>query len=101
MWPRTGPIPTYGVLYLLGIIAHLLIAGRLARKFGLRRRVWIAANCLYFPEFHLTGNRLRNTMTTKLIDWGGNGKQRSVQWMANGQYGQWQTSNIPIAGEQT
>lgn len=47
MWPRIGSVPTYGILYILGFVAHLLIARRLASKFGLRRRVWIAASVCY------------------------------------------------------
>ncbi|UCE47667.1 MAG: prolipoprotein diacylglyceryl transferase, partial [Phycisphaerales bacterium] len=47
MWPRIGPVATYGVLYLLGIIAHFLISRRVARRLGLRRRVWIATSVCY------------------------------------------------------
>jgi len=47
MWPKIGPVATYGVLYLLGIVAHFLIGRRIARRLGLRRRVWIAAGVCY------------------------------------------------------
>ncbi|MHC4701267.1 MAG: prolipoprotein diacylglyceryl transferase [Planctomycetota bacterium] len=47
MCPRIGPVATYGILYLLGIIAHFLISRRAARRLGLRRRVWIAAGVCY------------------------------------------------------
>ena len=47
MYPRIGPVPTYGILYLLGIVAHFVIAHRAARRLGLRRRVWIAASVCY------------------------------------------------------
>lgn len=47
MWPRIGTVPTYGVLYFLGIVAHFLIGRRVARRLGLRRRVWIAAGVCY------------------------------------------------------
>ena len=47
MWPKIGPVSTYGVLYLLGIILHFLIGRRLARRLGLRRRVWIVAGLCY------------------------------------------------------
>ena len=47
MWPRIGPIPTYAILYQLGIIAHFLISRRLAHRLGLRRRVWIMASVCY------------------------------------------------------
>ncbi len=47
MWPRIGPVATYGILYLLGIIAHFLISRRAAHRLGLRRRVWIMAGVCY------------------------------------------------------
>ena len=47
MWPRIGPIPTYAILYQLGIIAHFLISRRIAHRLGLRRRVWIMASVCY------------------------------------------------------
>jgi phosphatidylglycerol:prolipoprotein diacylglycerol transferase len=47
MWPRIGPAATYGVLYLLGIVAHFLISRRAAHRLGLRRRVWITAGICY------------------------------------------------------
>jgi phosphatidylglycerol:prolipoprotein diacylglycerol transferase len=47
MWPKIGPVPTYGVLYLLGIVLHFLIGRRVARRLGLRRRVWIVAGVCY------------------------------------------------------
>lgn len=47
MWPRIGPIPTYGILYLVGIVLHFLLSRRLAKRDGLGRRVWIAAGMCY------------------------------------------------------
>jgi len=47
MWPRIGPIPTYGILYGIGILSHYLISYLLARRLGLRRRVWIAVSACY------------------------------------------------------
>ncbi|MHC4167520.1 MAG: prolipoprotein diacylglyceryl transferase [Planctomycetota bacterium] len=47
MWPRVGPVATYGVLYLLGIVVHFIISRRAAHRLGLRRRVWIAASVCY------------------------------------------------------
>ena len=47
MWPKIGPVPTYGILYLLGIVAHFIIGRRAAHRLGLRRRVWIAASVCY------------------------------------------------------
>ena len=48
MWPTIGPIPTYGILYLLGIIAHFLVSRHVAKRLGLTRRVWIAVSVCYF-----------------------------------------------------
>ena len=47
MLHRIGPVATYGVLYLVGIVLHFLIARRLARRLRLRRRVWIMASVCY------------------------------------------------------
>jgi len=47
MWPRMGPIPTYGIFYFGGIILFFPIAWRLARRRGLPRRVWISLGLCY------------------------------------------------------
>lgn len=47
MYPKIGPIMTYGLFYLAGIVLHFLIGWRLARRRGLRRRVWILAGLCY------------------------------------------------------
>jgi prolipoprotein diacylglyceryltransferase len=47
MWPRIGPIPTYAILYLLGITLHFVVGRRIARRTGLERRVWIAVSLCY------------------------------------------------------
>jgi len=47
MYPRIGPVSTYGILYLLGFVAHFLIGRRAAHRLGLRRRVWITAGVCY------------------------------------------------------
>lgn len=47
MWPRLGPIPTFGILYCVGILSHFLISCLLARRLGLRHRVWIAVSICY------------------------------------------------------
>ncbi|KPK84736.1 MAG: hypothetical protein AMJ81_04920 [Phycisphaerae bacterium SM23_33] len=48
MWPRIGPIPTYGVLYHLGIVVHFWVSRRVARRLGLKRRVWMLVSASYF-----------------------------------------------------
>ena len=47
MWPRIGPVLTFGVFYLTGIILYFVISWRIARQYGLKRRVWIAASVCY------------------------------------------------------
>ncbi|MBN1362087.1 MAG: prolipoprotein diacylglyceryl transferase [Sedimentisphaerales bacterium] len=47
MWPRIGPIHTYGIFYLTGIVLHFVIGRCLAKRFGLKRRVWIAFGVCY------------------------------------------------------
>jgi len=47
MWPRIGPIATYGTLYLLGIITHFIISHHFAKSLGLKRRVWIITSVCY------------------------------------------------------
>ncbi len=47
MWPRIGQLPTYGILYFAGIILHFVLSWRIAKRHGLRRRVWIATSACY------------------------------------------------------
>ncbi len=47
MWPRIGAIPTYGILYYLGIVVHFCVSRRVARRLGLERRVWIVVSTSY------------------------------------------------------
>lgn len=47
MWQRIGPIPTYGIFYFSGIILHFFIARWLAKRWGLKRRVWVAVGLCY------------------------------------------------------
>jgi phosphatidylglycerol:prolipoprotein diacylglycerol transferase len=53
MWPWIGPVPTFGVFYLAGIILHFVISWRIARRYGLKRRVWIAASVCYLAGMTL------------------------------------------------
>jgi len=47
MWPRIGAVPTYAILYGLGIVVHFFVSRRLARHLGLERRVWILVSIAY------------------------------------------------------
>lgn len=47
MWPRIGPMMTYGICYLIGFVLHFLVGRRAARHLGLKRRVWIATGVCY------------------------------------------------------
>ncbi len=47
MWPRIGPLPTFGVLYSISILSCFLIAFLIARRLRLRHRVWIFVGFCY------------------------------------------------------
>jgi len=47
MWPNIGPIPTYGILYLLGCVLHFIVSHRVADSLGLKRRIWITVSICY------------------------------------------------------
>jgi phosphatidylglycerol:prolipoprotein diacylglycerol transferase len=47
MWPRIGPIPTFSIFYVIGILSHYLISFLLAGRLGLRHRVWITVSVCY------------------------------------------------------
>ena len=47
MCPRIGPVPTYGVLHIVSILSHLLVCYLIARRLGLRHRVWIIVGICY------------------------------------------------------
>jgi phosphatidylglycerol:prolipoprotein diacylglycerol transferase len=47
MWPKIGPINTYGIFYFIGIFLHYQFCCLFAERLGLRRRVWIAVSVCY------------------------------------------------------
>ncbi|NQT03719.1 MAG: hypothetical protein HQ580_16945 [Planctomycetes bacterium] len=47
MYPRIGPVPTYSILYILSILSHFLICYFIAKRLGLRHRVWIVVGICY------------------------------------------------------
>jgi phosphatidylglycerol:prolipoprotein diacylglycerol transferase len=47
MWPRIGPVATYGLLYLVGIVLHFVLSWRIARRAKLPRRVWLTVSLCY------------------------------------------------------
>jgi phosphatidylglycerol:prolipoprotein diacylglycerol transferase len=47
MWPRIGPVLTYGILYIAGLISHFVVGYHIAKRLGLRHRVWIVAGICY------------------------------------------------------
>jgi phosphatidylglycerol:prolipoprotein diacylglycerol transferase len=47
MWPRIGPVATYGLLYLAGIVLHFVLSWRIARCCKLPRRVWLTVSFCY------------------------------------------------------
>ena len=47
MYPRIGPVPTYSIFYILSILSHFLICYFIAKRLGLRRRVWIVVGICF------------------------------------------------------
>ncbi len=47
MCPQIGSVPTYGVLYIVSILSHLLVCYLIASRLGLRHRVWIIVGICY------------------------------------------------------
>ena len=47
MWPQVGPLRTYGIVYLLSLVLHFVIAWRTAKALGLKRRIGIAVSLCY------------------------------------------------------
>jgi phosphatidylglycerol:prolipoprotein diacylglycerol transferase len=47
MWPRIGPVASYGLLYLLGVVLHFVLSWRIARRHKLPRRVWLTVSFCY------------------------------------------------------
>lgn len=47
MWPRVGPMTTYGICHLAGLVLYFLMARRAARRLELKRRIWIVAGVCY------------------------------------------------------
>lgn len=47
MWHEIGPIPVYGILYILGCFVHFVVSARLAPGMNLRRRTAAAVSALY------------------------------------------------------
>lgn len=47
MYPRIGPVPTYSILYILSILSHFFICYFIAKRLGLRRRIWIVVGICY------------------------------------------------------
>lgn len=47
MWPKVGPIYTYGLLYLAGIVCHFFMTGHLRKQLGVRRHIQVLASVLY------------------------------------------------------
>ncbi|MHC4242418.1 MAG: prolipoprotein diacylglyceryl transferase [Planctomycetota bacterium] len=47
MYPRIGPVPTYSIFYILSIVSHFLVCYFIAKRLGLRRRVWIVTGICY------------------------------------------------------
>jgi phosphatidylglycerol:prolipoprotein diacylglycerol transferase len=47
VWPKIGPIYTYGILYVAGIVTHFIVSDKISKWLGVRRRVWVAISICY------------------------------------------------------
>lgn len=46
MWPMFGPLPAYGLIYLVAFLSHYLVSWRIAKRSGLAWHVWITVGAL-------------------------------------------------------
>ena len=67
MWPAIGPIPTFGILYFIGIAVHFCVSWRVARRYGLERRVWITVSLCYLLSM-LVGAKLLYDIRHGVLD---------------------------------
>lgn len=58
IWPRIGPLATFGIFYLTGILLHFVCSWRIARRYGLKRRVWITVSTCYLLGMTVGANLL-------------------------------------------
>lgn len=84
MWPNIGPIKTYGVFYLAGIVLHFVIGWRIAGGLGLRRRVWIAAGICYLFGM-LVGAKMLFDLRHGVLDL--SALFRAEHWLQGGLWG--------------
>ena len=47
MWPKIGPLPTFGILYSISILSHFLVGYLIAMRLRLRHRVWLVVGICY------------------------------------------------------
>jgi phosphatidylglycerol:prolipoprotein diacylglycerol transferase len=84
MWPSIGPIKAYGMLYLLGIVLHFAIAWRMAKHFGLKRRVWITTSVCYMLGM-MAGAKLLFDLRHNMLDL--SALFRVEHWLQGGLWG--------------
>ena len=84
MWPTIGPIHTYGILYLLGVVLHFVLSWRLARRAGLRRRVWIVTSLCYLLGMTL-GAKVLFALLSDQVSLGD--LLRAETWLTGGLWG--------------
>lgn len=66
MWPRFGPIPTYGIFYFSGILCHFIIAYYLTKRYRLRHRVWITVSTCYMTGMTIGAKALFDLQHSQL-----------------------------------
>jgi phosphatidylglycerol:prolipoprotein diacylglycerol transferase len=84
MWPNIGPIKTYGVFYLTGIVLHFVLGWRIANRLGLKRRVWIAAGLCYLFGM-LVGAKMLFDLRHGVLDL--SALFRAEHWLRGGLWG--------------
>ena len=68
MWPRIGPLPSYGICYLIAFLLHYLVCWRIARRSALRWWVWLTVSVL-FSAGSILGARLLYDLSHSQFAW--------------------------------
>ncbi|MBM4028103.1 MAG: prolipoprotein diacylglyceryl transferase [Planctomycetes bacterium] len=84
MWPRTGPVVTYGLLYLIGIVLHFVLSWRIAKRHKLRRRVWLTVRVCYLLAMLVGAKLLYDARHHQLDLWA---LWQAERWLSSGLWG--------------
>ncbi len=84
MLPRIGPVVSYGVMYLIGIMLHFVLSWRIAKHHGLQRRVWLTVSLCYMFGM-LVGAKLLYDVRHNQLDI--TALLQAQHWLAGGLWG--------------